>query len=113
MGKKIRLPHPGEFLKKEWLMPLKISQYKLAKDLNVPAMRISEIVRGKRGITPDTAIRLGKYFNVSAEYWLNLQAYYNLMIVKEKKNNVEKEVTMLEKRKLNRKSHKAKFALHR
>ena len=63
--------HPGEMLLKEFLQPLGISQYRLAKELDVPQIRISEIIRGKRGITVDTALRLARYFTMSAEFWLN------------------------------------------
>ncbi|MBF0104076.1 MAG: HigA family addiction module antidote protein [Deltaproteobacteria bacterium] len=70
--------HPGEILLEEFLEPMEISQYRLAKDINVPARRINEIVHGKRSITADTAIRLGHYFNMSAEFWMNLQIHYDL-----------------------------------
>lgn len=85
-------PHIGEFLLEEWLRPLEISQYQLAKDIKVPAMRISEIVRGKRSITVDTAIRLGKYFGISAEYWLKIQAHCDIELAKEEKIKIGKEV---------------------
>jgi len=75
---KIKKIHPGEILKKEFLKPLDITMYRLAKDINVPAIRISEIVRGNRAITADTALRLAKYFNNSPEFWLNLQLHYDL-----------------------------------
>lgn len=70
--------HPGEVLKEEFLSPLNLSAYRLAKEINVPETRISEIVRGRRGITADTAIRLSKFFGTSAEFWLNLQNLYDL-----------------------------------
>ena len=75
-----RLPnvHPGEVLKEEFLSPLNLSAYRLAKEINVPETRVSEIVRGRRGITADTAIRLSKFFGTSAEFWLNLQNLYDL-----------------------------------
>ncbi len=72
------LTSPGEILNEEFLSPLGVSQYRLAKDIHVPSRRINEIVRGQRSITPDTALRLGKYFGVSAQFWLNLQARYDL-----------------------------------
>lgn len=81
--KRIPLTTPGEMLREEFLKPLRISQYKLAKDINVPPIRISEIIRGKRAITPDTALRLEKYFGMSAEFWLNFQARYDLEKQKE------------------------------
>jgi addiction module HigA family antidote len=70
--------HPGEILLEEFLSPLKISQYRLAKDIRVPPIRISEIVRGKRAITADTALRLGKYFKTTPQFWMNLQNHYDL-----------------------------------
>ncbi len=76
--------HPGEILMEEFLKPLRISQYRLAKDINVPARRINEIVHGKRSITADTALRLSRYFNLSERFWLNLQARYDLEMEKDK-----------------------------
>ena len=70
--------HPGEVLNMEFLKPLKVSQNKLARDIGVPPRRINEIVHGKRAITADTAIRLSRYFGTSAQFWLNLQAEYEL-----------------------------------
>jgi addiction module HigA family antidote len=72
------LTTPGEVLDEEFLGPMGISQYRLAKDIRISARRINEIVHGQRAITPDTALRLGKYFGVSAQFWLNLQARYDL-----------------------------------
>ena len=72
------LIHPGEILKEEFLDPLGISQTRLALDLRVPAPRINAIVRGKRSITADTALRLGRYFGVEPQFWLNLQSNYDL-----------------------------------
>lgn len=77
-SRKIKLIHPGEILLKEFLIPLNISQYRIAKDINVPPRRINEITHGLRSISVDTALRLGKYFNNSAEFWLNLQMHYDL-----------------------------------
>ena len=65
--------HPGEVLNEEFLKPLKITQYRLAKEIHVPARRVNEIVLGKRGITADTALRLARYFGTTADFWLNLQ----------------------------------------
>ncbi len=75
-----RLPpiHPGEMLLEDFMKPLGISQYRLAKDIGVPALRISQIVRGKRAITADTAMRLARYFGTSPDVWLRLQARYDL-----------------------------------
>ena len=89
--------HPGEILMEEFLKPLGISQYKLAKDINVPARRVNEIVHGKRSISADTALRLSRYFNLSERFWLNLQARYDLEMEKDKfKARIESEVKVLE-----------------
>jgi addiction module HigA family antidote len=89
--------HPGEILMEEFLKPLGISQYRLAKDINVPARRINEIVQGKRSISADTALRLSRYFNLSERFWLNLQARYDLEVEKDKLNGrIETEVKVLE-----------------
>ena len=98
MKTKILAPiHPGEILMEEFLKPLGISQYKLAKDISVPARRINEIVHGKRSISADTALRLSRYFNLSERFWLNLQARYDLEMEKDKfKGRIESEVKVLE-----------------
>lgn len=70
--------HPGEVLMEEFLGPLELSQYRLAKDIGVPPRRINEIVHGNRAVTADTALRLARYFGMSARFWLNLQAQYDL-----------------------------------
>lgn len=70
--------HPGEILKEEFLDPLNLTQYRLAKDIKVPPRRINEIVLGKRAISANTALRLGRYFDTSPEFWLNLQSRYDL-----------------------------------
>ncbi len=79
--------HPGEVLLEDYLKPLKMSQYKLAQDIGVPAIRISQIVNGKRSITADTALRLARYFNTSADIWLRIQARFDLEIAQEKLGN--------------------------
>ena len=79
-NKKITPVHPGEVLMEEFLSPMKISQYRLAHDIHVPARRINEIVHCARAVTADTALRLGRYFGVSAQFWLNLQAHYDLAV---------------------------------
>ena len=76
--KLLPLTTPGEVLNEEFLIPLGLTQYRLAKDIGISARRINEIVLGKRAITPNTALRLGKYFGVSAQFWLNLQGRYDL-----------------------------------
>ncbi len=85
--------HPGEILLEEFLKPMGISQYKLAKDISVPARRINEIVQGKRSITPDTALRLSRYFGLSERFWINLQARYDLEIEKDRlRDRLDEEV---------------------
>lgn len=86
--KKISPVHPGEILKEEFLDPMGLSQYRLAKDISVPPRRINEIVHGKRSITADTALRLGRFFEISPQFWTNLQAHYDLE--KESENLGEK-----------------------
>ncbi len=82
--KKMKPIHPGEVLLEEFLNPLGISQYRLAKDISVPARRINEIVHGARAITADTALRLGRYFGTSAQFWLNLQTHFDLEVQEDK-----------------------------
>ncbi len=76
--------HPGEILLEEFLKPMGISQYRLAKEIHVPARRINEIVHGERAISPDTALRLSLYFGLSERFWINLQARYDLEITKDR-----------------------------
>jgi antitoxin HigA-1 len=76
--------HPGEILLTEFLEPLGVSQYQLAKAVDVPARRINEIVHGQRRISADTALRLARYFGTSARFWMNLQARYDLEIEKDR-----------------------------
>ena len=76
--KKISNIHPGEILKEEFLIPFNISAYRLAKDTNIPPTRISQIIKGKRSITVDTALRLSKYFGTTPDFWLGLQMEYDL-----------------------------------
>ena len=82
-SRKLKPVHPGEIILEEFLEPLKMTQYRLVKDIHVPARRINEIVLGTRSISADTALRLSKYFGNSAEFWLNLQACYDLEVQKE------------------------------
>ncbi len=84
MAKKLTSITPDDILLEEFLKPMKITQNMLAKDINVPANRISQIIHGKREITADTALRLGKYFGIEPEFWLNLQVRYNMKIAKSK-----------------------------
>ncbi|MBN1145703.1 MAG: HigA family addiction module antidote protein [Anaerolineales bacterium] len=85
--------HPGEILMEEFLKPMGISQYRLAKDISVPPRRINEIIHGKRTITPDTALRLSRYFGLSERFWINLQARYDLEVEKDRlQDRLDKEV---------------------
>ena len=85
--------HPGEILLEEFLNPMGISQYRLAKDISVPPRRINEIVHGKRGVSADTALRLEKYFGLSEGFWLRLQSRYDLEVEKDRLGErLEKEV---------------------
>jgi len=85
--KKLPPIHPGEILKGEFLEPMGISQYRLAKDISVPPRRINEIVHGKRSITADTALRLGRFFTMSPHFWLNLQTRYDLEVTEDQMDN--------------------------
>jgi len=76
--------HPGEVLREDFLKPLRISQYALAKAIGVPPIRVSEVVNGKRSITPDTALRLSRYFGTSAEFWIGMQATYDLEVARDR-----------------------------
>jgi len=95
-NKKIEPIHPGEILLEEFLKPMGISQYRLAKDINVPARRINEIIHGKRSISVDTALRLSRYFSLSERFWLNLQTRYDIEVQKDKLDKrIEEEVKVL------------------
>jgi addiction module HigA family antidote len=95
--KKLPPVHPGEVLLEEFLKPMDISQYRLAKDISVPARRINEIVHGKRSITADTALRLSRYFGTSERFWLNLQTRYDIAVEKDRlQGRLEKEVRVLQ-----------------
>lgn len=97
MTKRIPPIHPGKILLEEFLTPLGISQYKLARDISVPPRRINEIVHGIRSISADTALRFSKYFGNSAEFWMNLQNHYDLECTSEKlKNKLKFEVKILD-----------------
>jgi addiction module HigA family antidote len=76
--------HPGEVLLEEFLKPMEISQYRLAKDIHVPPRRINEIVHGTRSVSANTALRLARYFGVSPQFWLNLQSHYDLEVERDK-----------------------------
>jgi addiction module HigA family antidote len=96
MGKKFAPIHPGEILLDEFLKPMGISQYRLAKDISVHPRRINEIVHGTRSISADTALRLSRYFGLSERFWLNLQARYDLEMEKDRlEGRLENEVKVL------------------
>lgn len=80
--------HPGEMLREEFLIPLNLTQKELADSIQVPYQRINEIISGKRGVTPSTALRLAKYFGMTADFWLNLQIKFDLYLVKKKEKPV-------------------------
>jgi len=84
MAKKLDPIHPGEVLLADFLEPLDVSQYRLAHSISVPPRRINEIVHGKRAVTADTALRLARFFGTSAQFWLNLQARYDLEIERDR-----------------------------
>jgi addiction module HigA family antidote len=84
MARKLEPIHPGEILLAEFLDPMEITQYRIAKDISVPARRINEIVHGKRRISADTALRLSKYFGTTERFWLNLQTRYDLEVEKDR-----------------------------
>jgi addiction module HigA family antidote len=98
MAKKTMDPvHPDEILLEEFLKPLGVSQYRLAKDISVPPRRINEIVHGKRSITTDTALRLAKFFGTTERFWLNLQVRYDLEIEKDRLSGVlERDVAVFQ-----------------
>ena len=87
--------HPGEMLREEFLAPLKLSQKELADAIKVPYQRINEIVGGKRGVTPATALRLAKYFGMNAGFWLNLQMRFDLYAAQKKESDVLKQIRQI------------------
>jgi len=92
----MRPVHPGEILSEEFLHPMGISQYRLAADLGVPPRRVNEIVLGKRGISADTALRLARFFGMSAEFWINLQSHYDLEVRRDEAGaRIRREVRIL------------------
>ena len=98
-NKKLPPIHPGEILMEEFLEPMGISQYRLAKDMSVPPRRINEIVHGKRSITADTALRLGRFFSMSPQFWLNLQTRYDLEVTEDLlEDRLDEEVHVLQAR---------------
>jgi len=95
-AKKLPPVHPGDILLLEFLEPLGVSQYRLAKEISVPPRRINEIVKGARSITANTALRLARYFATSDRFWLNLQSHYDLEVERDRLGaSLEKEVHTL------------------
>ena len=92
-AKRLEPVHPGQMLLTDFLEPMGISQYKLSRAIGVQPIRISEIVRGKRSITADTAVRLGLFFGMSAEYWMGVQAQYDLELLEEQREELRKSIT--------------------
>jgi addiction module HigA family antidote len=98
MRKKLAPVHPGEILLEEFLNPFALTQYRLSKEISVPARRINEIVRGQRAISADTALRLARFFGTTERFWLNLQAQYDLETEKERLGKrLEREVRVMAK----------------
>jgi addiction module HigA family antidote len=96
MKKKLPPIHPGEILMEEFLEPMGISQYRLARNISVAPRRINEIVHGKRSVTADTALRLGRFFSMSPQFWLNLQTRYDLEVTEDLlENRLDEEVHAL------------------
>lgn len=98
MAKSEKLPpiHPGEILREDFMTPLGISMNRLALNLRVPVTRIAEIVHERRGVTPDTALRLGRYFNTSARFWMNAQSSYDLEVAQDElQRTIERDVRPL------------------
>ena len=95
MSRKMKAIHPGEVLLEEFLKPMNITQYRLARDIHVQPTRINQIVKRKAGISADTALRLARYFRTSPQFWLNLQTQYDLHVAADRMNGrLEKEVAV-------------------
>src|SRR5215207_7642966 len=98
MSFKLSPIHPGEVLMEDFLVPLGLTQYRLAQDLSVPPRRINEIVHGKRAVTADTALRLARYFGTTEQFWLNLQSRYDLEVQRDELGpRLKKEVRVLQR----------------
>jgi antitoxin HigA-1 len=97
MAKKLKPIHPGEILSEDFMKPYKLSMNKLALDLRVPVTRIADIVAERRGISPDTALRLGRYFKTTPRFWLNLQTKYDLELAEDENlAKIERDVRPIE-----------------
>ena len=95
--KRLRPTHPGALLLEEFIRPLGLSVYRVAKDAGIPQSTLAAIVAGQRSISPETAMRLGFYFHVDAQFWLNLQTRFELMMLDQKRSRIEKHVHPLQK----------------
>jgi len=97
MAKKLKPVHPGEILSEDFMKPYRLSMNKLALDLRVPVTRIADIVAERRGISPDTALRLGRYFKTTPRFWLNLQTKYDLEVAEDENlTKIERDVRPIE-----------------
>ena len=96
MARKLPLAHPGVILSEDWLKPLGLSQYALARAISVPPRRINEIVKGLRGITVDTALRLAAFFGTDAQSWINLQTHYDTELAREAMSEVLSHIVQYE-----------------
>jgi antitoxin HigA-1 len=97
MAKKLKPVHPGEILSQDFMKPYRLSMNKLALDLRVPVTRIADIVAERRGISPDTALRLGRYFKTTPRFWLNLQTKYDLEVAEDENlAQIERDVRPIE-----------------
>lgn len=92
MPKTLAPVHPGEVLREEFMKPMGISINALARGLNIPTSRVSQIVNAQRGISPDTAMRAAQYFGTTADFWVNLQSHYDLLVAKEQEKAIRQEV---------------------
>jgi antitoxin HigA-1 len=94
---KLKPAHPGKLLFREFIKPMKLTVYRVTKDSGIPQSSLAAIVNGQRGITAENALRLGAYFGVDAQFWLNLQTRYELMLLEDKRAEIEKDVHPLAK----------------
>lgn len=99
MGNKLPPIHPGEVLLEDFLVPMGLTQYRLAKGIGVPRRRVNEIILGKRGISADTALRLARFFGTSAEFWINLQTRFDLELLRDQQGSqIEHEVEVFHRK---------------
>src|SRR5438552_4128329 len=96
--KKLKPAHPGKLLLEEFIKPMKLTVYRVAKDSGIPQSTLAAVVSGQRSTSPETAVRLGLYFGLDAQFWLNLQTRYDLMLLDEKKSRIERKFTRCQRR---------------